>query len=238
MKRFISFALAILILLMTPLTTCGYEIPNAKYNLSNEERTLLEYAVMSEASTDFYGQALIAECALNTALLNGWSIFKVLEEYNWINRYVEPSESCKRAVHCVFDLGYSPSGGELITVFYNPLLLKTGTSSYHESQIFVLEWKNVRYFREKRFNKFKLEDNNMNDARRKEISDIIERLDILIERVNSLCDTEQEVYDNLPENFQMTERGEAVLNAIEGLENAATALEDAAEHLTDARDGN
>ena len=229
--------MAIIILLVTPLTTCGYEIPESKYILSEEERELLEYAVMSEASPDFYGQALIAECALNTAVLNGWSIKEVINRYSWVNRFVEPSESCKWAIKSVFDYGYSPSEGKLITIFYNPRLLESGKSSYHESQSFVLEYRNVRFFRENRFNDLVTEENDMNAARRKEIDALIEQMNKLIAQANLIYEAEQEAFDNLPESFQLSERGEVMESAIDNLDSAITACEEALEYFASARYG-
>jgi len=238
MKRILCLMMAIILLIATPLTTCGYEIPEMRYELDDEERELLEYAVMSEASTDFFGQALIAECALNTAVLNGWTIAEVIDRYDWVNRFVEPSESCKWAIKSVFDYGYSPSEGGLITIFYNPKLLESGRSSYHESQSFVLEWNNVRFFRENKFNNLITEEDNMNAVRRKEIDALIERMNELIAKANMICDAEQTAYDNLPENLQDSERGDAMQNAIDNLDAAIAACEEALDYFADARDGN
>lgn len=236
MKRIICLTMAIILLLATPLTTCGIEIPETQYELSEEERILLEHAVMSEASTDFFGQALIAECALNTALLNELTIPEVIEQYQWVNRGVEPSESCKWAIKSVFDFGYSPSEGGLITIFYNPKLLESGRSSYHESQSFVLEWNNVRFFRENKFNDLVTEENDMNATRRKEIDALIEQMNAIIAKANSLSEAEQEAYDNLPESFQDSERGEMMENAINNLDTAIASLEEALEYLSAAKD--
>lgn len=238
MKRILCLMMAIILLIATPLTTCGYEIPEIRYELDDEERELLEYAVMSEASTDFFGQALIAECALNTAVLNGWTIAEVIDRYDWVNRFVEPSESCKWAIKSVFDYGYSPSEGGLITIFYNPKLLESGRSSYHESQSFVLEWNNVRFFRENKFNNLITEEDNMNAVRRKEIDALIERMNELIAKANMICDAEQAAYDNLPENLQDSERGDAMQSAIDNLDAAIAACEEALDYFADARDGN
>ena len=99
--------------------------PVQAYELTEKERKELEGAVMAEASTDFYGQSLIAECALNTAELNGWEIDEVLEKYGWTKRRVEPSTSARWAVRSVFNYGYSPSEFQNITIFYNPSLVNS-----------------------------------------------------------------------------------------------------------------
>ena len=238
MKRILCLTMAIILLIATPLTTCGYEIPEIRYELDDEERELLEYAVMSEASPDFFGQALIAECALNTAVLNGWTITEVIERYDWVNRFVEPSESCKWAIKSVFDYGYSPSAGELITVFYNPKLLESGRSRYHESQSFVLEYKNVRFFRENRFEYLMTEEDDMNSVRRKEIANIINQIETARNKAELVYEAEQTAFDNMPESLQESERGETIQNAIDNLDTAITTLEEALEYLAAAKEGN
>lgn len=54
--------------------------------------------------------------------------------------------------------------------------------------------------------------------------DIYERLDIL-------CDEEQEAYDNMPESLQDTERGERSQNAIDTLESVRDQVLEAADEL-------
>lgn len=221
MKRLIAFVLAIITLFMLPCSTFAYE-------LSSDERDILEKAVMAEASRDFYGQALIAECALNTAVFNGWSIEEVLANYNWTQRQIEPSESAIWAVKSVFDYDYSPSNNGGITVFYNPKLTE---SSYHESQDFVLEWKNVRFFREF---KFTMEEDNMNNKRREKINEIMGELNRIMSKIDDLQSEEDDAYYNLPEGIQMSERGEAMEEASGNLVAASESIDEAMDNLREA----
>ena len=48
----------------------------------------------------------------------------------------------------------------------------------------------------------------MNKARRKQLSEIQEKLAELKDMIETVLDEEQEAYDNLPESLQESERGE------------------------------
>lgn len=60
----------------------------------------------------------------------------------------------------------------------------------------------------------------MNAARKKRIQDVIEKLDELKTVIEELHDEEQEAFDNLPESFQESERGEAMEAAADNLDSA------------------
>ena len=62
----------------------------------------------------------------------------------------------------------------------------------------------------------------MNKQRRKEIEKIANELQELMERLQDLAEQEQEAYDNLPENLQESERGEAIRDCAYYLDDAAT----------------
>ena len=66
----------------------------------------------------------------------------------------------------------------------------------------------------------------MNNSRRKRIDALIERIDDLMSDLDLIREEEQDAYDNMPESFQDSERGEAMYNAIDNLETAASYLED------------
>ena len=55
---------------------------------------------------------------------------------------------------------------------------------------------------------------NMNKIRRKALQDIIDRMEALMDDLETIRDEEQEAFDNLPEGIQTSERGEAMENAI------------------------
>ena len=73
----------------------------------------------------------------------------------------------------------------------------------------------------------------MNKARRKAIEEIIDQLGTLKEQIESVCEEEQEAYDNLPESIQYSERGEAMSETTTDLEDAASSIDDVMSTLQD-----
>lgn len=71
----------------------------------------------------------------------------------------------------------------------------------------------------------------MNNARRKQLQRIQDELRDIYERLDILCDEEQEAYDNMPESLQDTERGERSQNAIDTLESVRDQVLEAADEL-------
>ena len=74
----------------------------------------------------------------------------------------------------------------------------------------------------------------MNKDRRKALGSLTEQLDTLKGKLNDiqqelegLRDEEQEYYDNMPESFQMGDKGQAAEEAIGYLDEAATAAGEA-----------
>lgn len=74
----------------------------------------------------------------------------------------------------------------------------------------------------------------MNDTRRKKLSAVSGLLDRAIDIIDSVAEEEQDSLDNMPENFQDTERSEKMENAIALLESAVDQIEDAKENLRSA----
>ena len=73
----------------------------------------------------------------------------------------------------------------------------------------------------------------MNKARRKAIEEIIDQMGTLKEQIESVCEEEQEAYDNLPESIQYSERGEAMSETASDLEDAASSIDDVMSTLQD-----
>ena len=71
----------------------------------------------------------------------------------------------------------------------------------------------------------------MNSKRRNSIRKIKEGLSRLVNYLEELRDEEDEAYDNMPEQFQDSERGEIMQTAIEALDNAADWLQEAIDEL-------
>ena len=120
--------------------------PYQRYPLSNDERYLIERTVMAEAEGEpLEGQMLVAQCILNASEKSKRSPSDVLTAYQYATTQKAPSQSVKNAVKSVFDDGISVTD-EPILYFYNPSIVK---STWHESQIFVMEVGGHRFFAER-----------------------------------------------------------------------------------------
>lgn len=75
----------------------------------------------------------------------------------------------------------------------------------------------------------------MNKSRRSRIDEIIQKIEDLTYDIDVLRDEEEESYENLPESIQMSDRGEAMSEAIDNLESAISSLEEATEYLNEAK---
>lgn len=74
----------------------------------------------------------------------------------------------------------------------------------------------------------------MNRERRKQINDVMKRItegdlkelidDIKME-IEAIMEEEQDYFDNMPENFQMSDKGEAAEEAVSNLEYAIDGLD-------------
>ena len=73
----------------------------------------------------------------------------------------------------------------------------------------------------------------MNKARRKAIEEIIDQMGTLKEQIESVCEEEQEAYDNLPESIQYSERGDSMSDYITDLDDAASSIDDVMSTLQD-----
>ena len=75
----------------------------------------------------------------------------------------------------------------------------------------------------------------MNYIRRKQIEEVVQKLSDLQGDIESICADEQEAFDNLPESFQYSERGEAMQEAIDNLDYASSSIDDVIDYLTEAQ---
>lgn len=128
----------------SPETTEQTE-PAVFFELTAEERTLIEQVVSAESRGEPYdGQVAVAQCILNACLKDGIRPAEAIVEYKYTKNRVEPTSSVRRAVAAVFDRGEGVTD-EPIIYFYNPAI---GCGDFHETQIFVIEIKNHRFFKE------------------------------------------------------------------------------------------
>ena len=115
------------------------------YYLSDYERQVVECIVMGESKGEPYdGQIAVAQCILNACLKNDLTPSEVRKKYRYSGWDDNPSESVKNAVAEVFDNGVTITD-EFILYFYAP---KYCTSSWHETQKFVVQIGGHRFFAE------------------------------------------------------------------------------------------
>ena len=73
----------------------------------------------------------------------------------------------------------------------------------------------------------------MNKEQRERLSQILDALSTALNDIDEIKCEEEEKYDNLPENFQDGEKGEAIQDGITSLEDAYSYLDDAISSLGD-----
>lgn len=74
----------------------------------------------------------------------------------------------------------------------------------------------------------------MNKDRRARIQALINKLEDIKEDIDFIKDEEQEYYDNMPENFQMGEKGDKAQEAIDNLDYAYSSIDEVVEYLEEA----
>lgn len=74
----------------------------------------------------------------------------------------------------------------------------------------------------------------MNNARRKKLNTVLEQLVEIHTALEEVKDEEQEYFDNIPENFQSSERYEKAENAVAALEDALSMFDDIADNIENA----
>lgn len=74
----------------------------------------------------------------------------------------------------------------------------------------------------------------MNNKRRKQIEEIIEKLEVATNDLNLLMSEEQDAFDNLPSSFQEGETGQKMEEAISNIEYAISDIESVVTSLQDA----
>ena len=74
----------------------------------------------------------------------------------------------------------------------------------------------------------------MNNQRRKEIKKIIDRLDIIKNEVEQICNDEEDYHDNIPENLQDSDRAMSSEEVIDNLNEVLENIENAIDNLESA----
>jgi FtsZ-binding cell division protein ZapB len=75
----------------------------------------------------------------------------------------------------------------------------------------------------------------MNKQRRKAIQQAIDQITDLRTSVEEINTDEQDSFDNLPESFQDSEKGETIQEAIDFLETATGAIDEVIDYLEQAQ---
>ena len=71
----------------------------------------------------------------------------------------------------------------------------------------------------------------MNKQRRSRLQKVIDQLEDLKAEVASICEEEQEAYDNMPEGLQDAERGQQIYENISNLEDREGDFDDLISYL-------
>jgi len=74
----------------------------------------------------------------------------------------------------------------------------------------------------------------MNEKRRGRLRDALKMLSGASSIIDSVCDSEQDSMDNLPENLQSSERFERMENAVDNMGDALEKIEEARECIAAA----
>ena len=126
------------------VTTPAPTAPPVFYELTDEQRTLIEEVVSAESRGEPYeGQVAVAQCILNACLKHDIPPERAIVKYKYTTYRAEPTDSVEKAVAAVFDRGEGVTD-EPIIYFYAPELV---TSEFHESQDFVIEIGCHRFFK-------------------------------------------------------------------------------------------
>lgn len=121
-----------------------YIYKTGQITLSKEDKELACQIVYGEAGGEgFEGCCLVAQCLKDSMAFLGYSSIADVQKYcrydGWQKNY---SETAKQAVEYIFDQNRSAVAHRLL-YFYAPNLCK---SEWHESQYFVLQRGNSRFF--------------------------------------------------------------------------------------------
>lgn len=76
----------------------------------------------------------------------------------------------------------------------------------------------------------------MNKMNRKQLRDLISRIETIHEELDEIKDGEEEKLDNMPESLQDSEKGEALSEIIDFLDSASESLNESVESIQSAID--
>ena len=118
----------------------------ARYELTAEERDLVERVVMAEAGGESYeGKIAVAQCILNACERDGKRPCEIVIDYQYSTDRPEPTDEVRAAVSDVFDKGETVTEAKIL-FFYAPARV---SSEFHESQTYVMTVGGHRFFEER-----------------------------------------------------------------------------------------
>lgn len=124
--------------------TIEQKVKENRYNLTENERYIAECIVMGEAGHQSYkGKILVAQCLLNACLKENLPPSEIRTIYQYSGWSENINSEVKDAVEQVFGSGELATS-EPILYFYAP---EYCTSSWHESQTYVLTEGGHRFFK-------------------------------------------------------------------------------------------
>lgn len=122
-----------------------YSYVTSTVTLSDADRDLLERLCMGEfGSGGFIGASLIAQAVKDAMCFDGYgSVADVIKYCRYDgSTSMGTNDACRQAVRYIFDDNHAAVQHRLLYM-YNPYLC---TSSFHESQKFILSYEGVRFF--------------------------------------------------------------------------------------------
>lgn len=116
-----------------------------RYTLTDEERLIVCQVVQAEAGGEpFAGKVAVAQCILRACEDDEIRPDVAVRKYGYCKSRPEPSQETLDAVQAVFDFGHVATT-EPIKYFYAP---DRTTSSWHETQIYVMTINGHKFFKE------------------------------------------------------------------------------------------
>lgn len=77
----------------------------------------------------------------------------------------------------------------------------------------------------------------MNKERRKQIQDVLDRLDGVMAEIETIASEERDYYDNMPENMKSGDKEQAASDAADALDQARDSVESAIDDMNNAISG-
>lgn len=74
----------------------------------------------------------------------------------------------------------------------------------------------------------------MNAQRRKQLSEISDKIELIKEEITFLQEEEQDALDNMPDSLQYSEKGERMQTAIDAMDDILQSLDDSMMYILEA----